>query len=75
VPWRKYDTVGEATDDSIIRRMHIACYVTEATEIHSEHVTLNCLFHGNSGYADAPDCYVVRTLPVLLLLLLLLLLF
>ena len=23
------------------------------------------LFHGNNGYANAPECYVIRTLPVL----------
>jgi len=23
------------------------------------------LFHGNSGYANAPKCFVIRTLPVL----------
>ena len=25
------------------------------------------LFHGNSGYANAPQCYVIRKLPVLLI--------
>jgi hypothetical protein len=26
------------------------------------------LFHGNNGHENAPQCYVTRTLPVLLLL-------
>ena len=26
--------------------------------------TLSC-FHGNNGYANAPQCYVIRTLPIL----------
>jgi hypothetical protein len=28
------------TDDDIIRRMRIACWITEATDIHSEYVIL-----------------------------------
>jgi len=23
------------------------------------------LFHGHNGYANAPECYIIRTLPVL----------
>jgi hypothetical protein len=30
---------------------------------------MSCVFHCNSGYANAPQCYVYSTLPVLLLLL------
>jgi len=29
--------VGHATDDNITRRMHIACWVTKATDTHSEY--------------------------------------
>ena len=48
----------QATDDSIIRRMRIACWITEATDTHSEYVMF-LLFHGSSGYANVPHCYVV----------------
>ena len=36
----KYGTVRQATDDIIIRRMRIACWVTKATDNHSEYVIL-----------------------------------
>jgi hypothetical protein len=59
----KYGTVRQVTDDNIIRHMRIACWITKATDTHSEYVIL--LFHSNNGYANAPQCYVTRTLPVL----------
>jgi hypothetical protein len=36
----KYGTARQATDDNIIRRMRIACWVTKATDTHSEYVIL-----------------------------------
>ena len=36
----KYCRAGQATDDSIIRRMRIACWIPKATNIHSECVIL-----------------------------------
>ena len=49
-----------------VRRTRIACCVTKATETHSEYViSYLLLFHGNSGYANARHCYILRTLPVL----------
>jgi hypothetical protein len=36
----KYGTAGQTTDDNIIRYMRFACWVTKATETHSECVTL-----------------------------------
>jgi hypothetical protein len=41
----KYDR--QTADKNIIRRMHLACWITQATDKHSEYVTL--LFHGNIG--------------------------
>ena len=35
----KYYTAEQATDEDIIRRMRIACWVTKATNILSEYVT------------------------------------
>ena len=35
---RKYGTAGEATDDNITRRMRIACWITNATDILPQYV-------------------------------------
>jgi len=61
---RKSGRTRQATDDSIIRLMRFACWVTKATDIFSEYVIYFC--SGNNGYANAPPMYVMRTLPVLL---------
>ena len=36
----KYGTAGQATDDNIIRCVHIACWIPKATNTHSEYVIL-----------------------------------
>jgi hypothetical protein len=36
----KYGTVRQATDDNIIRRMRFACWITKATDTHSQYVIL-----------------------------------
>jgi hypothetical protein len=36
----RYGAARQATDDNIIRWMRIACWITKATDTHSEHVTL-----------------------------------
>jgi hypothetical protein len=38
--WKKYYRIGQATDDNTIRRMHIACSITVATNTHLEYITL-----------------------------------
>jgi hypothetical protein len=38
----KYGTARRATDD-YIRRMQFACWITKATDIHSEYVTLTAI--------------------------------
>jgi hypothetical protein len=40
----KYGTARQATDDNIIRRMRFACWITKATDTHSECVILNCYY-------------------------------
>ena len=40
--WKKYGTVRQATDDIIIRRMRFACWITKATDKHSEYVNTHC---------------------------------
>jgi hypothetical protein len=34
-----YGTAGQATDDNITQRMRFACWITKATDTHSEYVT------------------------------------
>jgi hypothetical protein len=36
----KYGTARQATDDNIIRRMRFACWITKATDTHSQYVIL-----------------------------------
>jgi hypothetical protein len=62
----KYARAVQATDDNIIRRMRFECLVTKATNTHSEYVYV-FIFHCSNGYAEASQCYVIRTLPVLLI--------
>jgi hypothetical protein len=60
-----YGGARQATDDNIIRRMRFACWINKSTDTHTEYAIL--LFHGNNGYANATQCYIIRkrTLPVL----------
>ena len=58
---------GQATDDNMIRRMRVAYWLAKATNTHSQCVLLIAFFfHCNSGSANAPECYVIRSLPGLL---------
>jgi hypothetical protein len=43
--------------------MPIARWIPKVTNTHSEYVIF--IFHSNNGYADAPECHVVHTSPVL----------
>jgi hypothetical protein len=49
-------------------RMRIACWIPKATNTHTGCVILR-VFQCNSGYVNAPQCYVIRTLPVFFILL------
>jgi hypothetical protein len=40
----KYGSAGQATDDNIMRRMRIACWITKATDTHSEYVVSIAFF-------------------------------
>ena len=40
----KYGRIKQATDDNIISRMRIACWMTKATNTHSEYLTLIVFF-------------------------------
>jgi hypothetical protein len=59
----KCGTARQATGKTI-RHIHFACWITKATDAHSECQTY-IFFHGNNGYAKAFQCYVIRTLRVM----------
>jgi hypothetical protein len=52
----KYGTAKQATEENKIRRMRFACWMTKATDTHSDYVIV--LFDGNNVYAKAIQCYV-----------------
>jgi hypothetical protein len=54
----KYGTARQATDDNKTGSMHTACWISKATDRHSEYVIL-IAFYGNNGYANAPQYYVI----------------
>jgi len=60
IMWKNIVDPGRAT----IRRMRMAYWLSKATHTHSEYVVL-ATFHCNYGYTNTPQCYVIRTLPVL----------
>ena len=61
----KCGRAGQATDDDILRHMYIACWITKVTDTHSEYVII-IAFPRQQWYANAPPCYVIRALPVLI---------
>ena len=52
---------AQATDDNIIWRMRIACWITTARDTNSEYVIIYALPPPNR-YANAYHCYVICTL-------------
>jgi hypothetical protein len=55
---KKCGRTRQVADDNIIRRMRIACLVITATKTHTGY--LMGFFHCNSGFANAPYCYVCQ---------------
>ena len=50
----------------VIRRIGFCVWMTKATNTHSEYIIVTALYFINV-YANASQCYVTRTLPVLCL--------
>ena len=55
--------------------LHVACWISTATRAQTRplpcthtrariHRNMLLLFHGNSGFVNAPECYVINTLLV-----------
>jgi hypothetical protein len=61
----KHGTARQVTDDNIRGRMRVACWITKATDTHTQNTKYLLLFHGNNGYGNAFQCYVTFTLSVL----------
>jgi len=59
----KYGTPRHATCRNTIRRMRIECWMRRL-KTHTQNMQYLFLFHCNNGYANAPQCYVIRTLTV-----------
>jgi hypothetical protein len=60
----KYSIAVQITDDNIIRRTRIACWISKDTDTHFKCVMLIAC-PGNNGYAKASLRYVICTLPKL----------
>jgi hypothetical protein len=64
----KYGEAREATDRNIKRRMRFACWITTNKHIQTQrNMSYLLLSHGNSNFANAPECYVTRTVSLLCL--------
>ena len=46
--------------------MRFACWILKATKTHSQYVIL-IAFHSNYDCTNAPQCYVIRALSVLVM--------
>jgi hypothetical protein len=53
----KFDSAGQATDDSVVWCMRFARWLTKATDTHSLYVIL-IAFPRQHGYMDTPQCYI-----------------
>jgi hypothetical protein len=56
--------VEPVTPPMTIWRIHIACWIAELQK-HSTICNTYCFFYCNNGCTNAPQCYVIRTLPLL----------
>jgi len=59
-----YCTARQVTDDNNKRRRRTACWITKATDTHSEYIIV-LAFLRQQWLATAPEYYVILTLPVL----------
>jgi hypothetical protein len=57
----------EATDDNTIQRMRFACWITKATDAHSEYVISIAFPLCNNGYANAPQFHAYTCTACLVL--------
>jgi hypothetical protein len=60
----KYGKARQVKYDNNKRRMRTACWITKATDTHTEYVIV-LAFLRQKWLAKAPECYIILTLPVL----------
>jgi hypothetical protein len=58
-----YGRARQATDDNNKMRMRNACWITKATDTHSEYVIV-LAFLRQQWLANAPECYIILILTV-----------
>jgi hypothetical protein len=63
---KKNGTARQATDDNIIRRMRFACWISKATDTHSEYVIRIAVPRQQWLRERASTFTCIRTLPVML---------
>jgi len=51
----------------ISRRLRKVTKTKTKTNTHIYNYVIPLLYHGTNDYKNAPECYVIRTLPVLLI--------
>jgi hypothetical protein len=61
----KYGRARQATDGNIMRRMRFACWMTKATDTHSEYVILIAFPH-QEWLLERACVTLIRTLPAML---------
>ena len=59
----KFVTARQSIEDSTIRHMGVACWITKAIDTYSECVIIITLRRKNS-YVNVRLCYVIRILPI-----------
>ena len=64
VPFIMWKNIVQRGRPQTIWRMRTACWLPKATSTHTETVYYSLLFHCN-GCTNAPQCYVIRTVPAL----------
>jgi hypothetical protein len=61
----KYGTARQATDDNITRRMRFACWITKATDTHTQNINTYCLSMATMVTRTRFYVTVIHTLTVL----------
>ena len=66
IMWKKYCTDWQAADDNKLRRIRIACWITQATNTHSEYVIFIAFSTATVGPCIHLNVVFIHTLYVLL---------
>jgi len=53
----EYGAATQVTADNTMWCMHVACWITNATDTHSKYAILTA-FHSNNGYAYTSQCHI-----------------